>query len=80
MARTAKKEETVEVESFNPYNEMVYSVPQVAKILHVGPNYVYKLINGGYLKALKLKSLRITRASLERFFEQYEDVDLSEIE
>ena len=33
---------------------MIYTVPEVAKILHSSPNYVYALIWKGYLPAIKL--------------------------
>ena len=36
---------------------MIFSVHEVAKMLHSSPNYVYKLINNGYfVKVATLKS------------------------
>ena len=33
-------------------NMLIYSVKEVAKILHTSPNYVYSLIEKGYLPAI----------------------------
>ncbi len=52
--------------------EMVYTVTQVASILHVNKNYVYELIDKGMIPVLKFKSFRIRKSSLEKFLEKYE--------
>ena len=59
--------------------EIVYTVAQVAKILHVNRKYVYRLINNGILPTLKFKSYRIRKKSLEDFLKEYENIDLSNI-
>lgn len=59
---------------------MIYTVKEVAKILHCSPNYVYKLIDIGYLPALKLGSVKILKSSLEKFLLENEGNDLSDIE
>ena len=46
---------------------MVYTVREVATILHTSPNYVYKLIDKGFLPAIKLRSVRVLKQSLEHF-------------
>lgn len=51
---------------------MVYTVAQVANILHVNKNYVYELIDKGMIPVLKFKSFRIRKSSLEKFLEKYE--------
>lgn len=56
----------------NIMEEMVYTVAQVASILHVNKNYVYELINKGMIPVLKFKSFRIRKSSLEKFLEKYE--------
>lgn len=48
---------------------MVYTVAQVASILHVNKNYVYELIDKGMIPVLKFKSFRIRKSSLEKFLE-----------
>ena len=42
---------------------LIYTVQEVAKMLHSSPNYIYTLIEKGYLPALKLGSLKILRSS-----------------
>ena len=51
--------------------DLLYSVPEVAKLLKVNKNTVYALIKKGYLKALKLGRLKITHAELMRFLEEF---------
>ena len=57
---------------------MVYTVKEVAKMLHSSPNYIYELINKGYLPAIKLGSVKILKFSLEKFLIQNEGKDLSD--
>lgn len=35
--------------------QLVYTIQEVAKILHSSPNYIYELINKGKLKSNKIK-------------------------
>ena len=58
---------------------VVYTVKEVAKLLHSSPNYIYDLINKGYLPAIKLGSVKILKTSLEKFLTQNEGKDLSDI-
>lgn len=58
--------------------EMLYTVAETADILKCGTNYVYKLINTGQLKCLKLGHLKIRRSTLEEFLKQYEGYDLTD--
>ena len=58
---------------------MVYTVKDVAVILHTSPNYIYELIKKGYLPAIKLGSLKVLKSSLERFLIQNEGKDLSNL-
>ncbi|MDO5569797.1 MAG: helix-turn-helix domain-containing protein [bacterium] len=60
-------------------SEMVLSVKEVAKILHTSPNYVYELINNGYLPALKLGSVKILKTTLEKFLIENQGKDLSNL-
>ena len=38
---------------------LVYTVQEVARILHSSPNYIYTLIDKGYLPAIKLGFLTL---------------------
>lgn len=61
-------------------DNMVYTVKEVAKILHSSPNYIYKLIENGYLPALKLGSIKILKSSLEKFLENNLGKDFSNLD
>lgn len=58
---------------------IVYAVKDVARILHSSPNYIYKLIEKGYLPAIKLGSIKILKSSLDEFLKENEGYDLSDI-
>ncbi len=58
---------------------LIYTVHEVAKILHSSPNYVYKLIEYGYLPAIKLGSIKILKSSLEKFLIENQENDLSNL-
>lgn len=58
---------------------LIYTVQEVAKILHSSPNYIYTLIEKGYLPALKLGSKKILKSTLERFLIENEGNDLSDL-
>jgi len=60
--------------------KVVYTVREVAQILHTSPNYIYDLVNKGYLPAIKLGSIRILKSTLETFLINNEGNDLSKIE
>lgn len=60
--------------------QIVYSVQEVAKILHSSPNYIYELVKKGKLKAVKLKSIKILKSTLEDFLKENEGNDLSDID
>ena len=58
---------------------LIYTVQEVAKMLHSSPNYIYSLIDKGYLPALKLGSIKILKTTLEKFLQENEGKDLSNI-
>ena len=58
---------------------MIFSVHEVAKMLHSSPNYVYKLKNNGYLPAIKLGSVKVLKSTLLKFLIENEGKDLSDI-
>lgn len=58
---------------------LIYTVQEVAALLHSSPNYIYTLIEKGFLPALKLESIKILKSSLEKFLIDNEGQDLSDI-
>ena len=58
---------------------LIYTVQEVAKILHSSPNYIYSLIDKGYLPAIKLGSIKILKSTLEKFLLENVGKDLSNI-
>lgn len=58
---------------------ILYTVREVAALMHTNSEYVYKLIRTGLLPALKFKSIRVRKKALESFLEKYEGYDLSDI-
>ena len=60
-------------------DRLVYTVQEVAKILHSSPNYIYTLIEKGYLPALKLGSIKILKSTLEKFLVENEEKDFSDL-
>jgi excisionase family DNA binding protein len=59
--------------------KVIYSVKEVAGLLHVDVHTVYKLINAGVLPAIKLGTLKVTVKALDRFLEDYNGMDLSDL-
>ena len=60
-------------------DRLIYTVQEVASILHSSPNYIYELMRKGYLPAIKLGSLKVLKSTLERFLIQNEGKDLSDL-
>lgn len=60
-------------------NEVLYTVPETAKLLKTNSNYVYLLIKLGYLPALKLGSMKVRKEAIEEFLKNYEGKDLSDL-
>lgn len=66
--------------NLNIENErLIYTVKEVATLLHSSPNYIYQLIEKGFLPALKLGSVKILKSSLQKFLIDNEGFDLSDI-
>lgn len=63
-------------------DDYLLSVADAAKRLGIKSdrNYVYELVKKGYLKAIKLKSLKIRNSELNRFMEEYDGKDLSDLD
>jgi excisionase family DNA binding protein len=58
---------------------IVYTVKDVARLLHTSPNYVYKLISCGFIPVIKIGSLKILKTSLEKFLTENEGNDFSDL-
>lgn len=52
--------------------DILYSVPEAAKLLHVNKNMVDDLIRCDYLRSIKLGSRKVSRKALLGFVEQFE--------
>ena len=59
---------------------LIYTVQEVAKIIHTSPNYVYKLIEKGYLPAIKLGSIKILNTTLEQFLVENQGKDFTNLD
>ena len=49
---------------------MLYTVSEVAKMLKVNRNFVYKIINTGELEAVKIGSIKVREEALNRYIER----------
>ena len=57
--------------------ELLYTVPQVAKLLHVNQNCVHDYRKAGLLRFLKLGCYKVRREELLRFLAENEGKDLT---
>lgn len=46
---------------------MLYTVSEVAKLLKVNRNFVYKIINKGELKAVLVGSIKVRKCDLDEY-------------
>ena len=46
---------------------MLFSVSDVAKMLKVNRNFVYKIINNGELEAVKIGSIKVRKEALNEY-------------
>lgn len=60
-------------------NSLIYTVKEVATLLHTSPNYIYELIDKGYLPCIQLQSKKVLKTSLEKFLIINEGNDLSDL-
>ena len=58
--------------------DILYTVPEVAKIIKTNTSYVYSLIREGLLPVLKLGSYKVRKVSLLEFLAKYEGKDLTD--
>lgn len=57
---------------------LLYTVPQVAEILHSNTNYVHKLRKAGLIPFMKLGQYKCRKVALEAFLAQAEGKDLTD--
>lgn len=58
--------------------DMLYTVPEVAQILKINVDAVYKLQKSGLLRFMKLGRLKCRKSSLEEFLEKYDGLDITD--
>ncbi len=58
---------------------IIYTMKEVSKLLHISIGYTYKLVNKGLLPAIKLGSLKVRKETLINFLKKYEGYDLSDV-
>lgn len=69
------------VKEHKPYEfELVYTVPEAAKLLKVDQFTVRSLIKKGYIQALKLGRLKIRKLEIDRFLEWAQGKDFSNLD
>lgn len=59
-------------------DDMLYTVKEVAEILHCNANKVHELRKAGLLKFMKLGSYKVRKVSLEEFLATYDGMDISD--
>lgn len=59
--------------------DCLYTIQETSKILKTNTNYVYDLIDYGFLPALKLGRLKVRRNTLMKFLEINEGNDLTDL-
>ena len=50
---------------------MLYTVTEVAKLLKVNKNFVYKIINDGELEAVRIGSIKVKQEALNQYIEKH---------
>lgn len=70
--------EGVKPEDIIPENVRLYTVAQTAALLQTSKDYVYRLINAGILKTVKIGTKKIRHDVLADFIKNAEGMDLSD--
>ena len=66
--------------TYNKEEKLLYTVKEAAYVLGCNVHLVYNLVNKGLLPALKLGSLKIRKASIEKFLDKYDGMDLTNLD
>ena len=59
---------------------VIYTVREVSQLLRTNAAFIYKLVDTGFLPALKLGSIRVRKEALDEFLQKYEGCDLSDLD
>lgn len=62
-----------------PEDKILYTVKEVAQLVHTNQDYVYSLIKAGLLPVLKLGSYKMRKGTLEHFLVEYEGKNLTDL-
>ena len=60
--------------------DLLYTISEVAALLKVNRNYVYKLINKGYLRSINNWMQKSNKKTLLQFLEQNDGMNFDEID
>ena len=81
MERSVEDLEVLELaNTHNKEEKLLYTVKEAAYVLGCNVHLVYNLVNKGLLPALKLGSLKIRKASIEKFLDKYDGMDLTNLD
>jgi excisionase family DNA binding protein len=64
----------------NQMDQILYTVPEVAKLLKTNQDYVHKLRKSGLLPFLKLGQYKCRKEALEKFLAEHEGQDVTDPE
>lgn len=59
--------------------DKLLTIREVSQVLKTNPTAVYRIIKAGHLTALKLGSLKVRAVSLDKFLEDFDGMDLSDL-
>lgn len=55
----------------------LYTMAEAAKLLHISRGDIYKLYHAGFLRCLKLGSLKVRKEEIERFMKDAEGKEIN---
>lgn len=58
--------------------DILYTIPEVSKLIKSNANYVRELLKSGQLKGLQLGNVKVRKSELERFLKENEGKDLTD--
>lgn len=63
----------------NTQEKLLYSVSEFAKLLGIGETLASAIVNSGLIPYLKLGGRKIRRKSVEKFLDEYDGYDLTNL-
>lgn len=60
--------------------DYLLSVAEVAERLKTNKNFIYVLIKKGFLRPLKIGSMKIRNTEINRFLQEFEGKDLTDLD